>query len=245
VSLGAAFGEVSDDYARGRPVYPPAAVAAMLAGLPQPPAVVDVGAGSGQLTLPLAAAGANVKAVEPAAAARERLASRVSAIDARAEDLPLADASADLVTCADAFHWFDAERAVPEFHRVLRPGGRLCVAMLRPDWTDAQKAGWADPAWAVVGELFQRSDHPFRDGAVDPAAAVARAGGFGPDEVTEIPFDHRTDPLAYFMSMSVVGVLDVPGRERVRAQVAAVLEREGVTTVSVGFVAVLHAFARS
>jgi SAM-dependent methyltransferase len=49
----------------------------------------------------------------------------VALIAARAEELPLPDASAEAITVAAAMHWFDHERALPEFHRVLKPRGAL------------------------------------------------------------------------------------------------------------------------
>ena len=48
-------------------------------------------------------------------------------MDGTAEDIPLEDASVDLVTVAQAFHWFDGPAALAEIHRVLRPGGRLAL----------------------------------------------------------------------------------------------------------------------
>jgi ubiquinone/menaquinone biosynthesis C-methylase UbiE len=51
-----------------------------------------------------------------------------------AEELPLADASVDVATAAQAFHWFDLERALPELHRVIRPGGG--IAVLWNEWDD-------------------------------------------------------------------------------------------------------------
>ena len=117
--LGDSFHRVSGDYDRGRPRYPSAAVASMLEGLPEAPEVIDIGAGTGQLSAALADAGARVTAVEPGPDTRSLLEQRVGegvrVLDCRPEDLPLADESADLVVCADSFHWLDAERALAEF----------------------------------------------------------------------------------------------------------------------------------
>src|SRR5581483_3584905 len=46
-------------------------------------------------------------------------------VDGSAEEIPVGDGEADAVVAGSSMHWFDLERALPEFHRVLRPGGRL------------------------------------------------------------------------------------------------------------------------
>ncbi len=81
------------------------------------------------LTTALAAHGFEVVAVEPVAAMRARIAEheRVRIVDGTAEAIPAADASADGVTVAQAFHWFDAPRALAEIHRVVRPDGVLAL----------------------------------------------------------------------------------------------------------------------
>src|SRR5206468_4294904 len=87
-------------------------------------------AGTGKFTRALARTRARVKAVEPLEAMLAELRARSPDVDARigsAEELPLTDGSVDLVTVAQAFHWFDHDRAMPEIHRVLRPGGRLAL----------------------------------------------------------------------------------------------------------------------
>jgi ubiquinone/menaquinone biosynthesis C-methylase UbiE len=92
--------------------------------------VVDVGAGTGKLTRDLVPTGARVVAVEPLAEMLEQLAAAVpeaEALAGSAEELPLEDGSADAVVAASAFHWFDPDRALPEIHRVLKPGGALAT----------------------------------------------------------------------------------------------------------------------
>jgi SAM-dependent methyltransferase len=58
------------------------------------------------------------------------------AVDGVAEATGLPDASADAVTVAQAFHWFDGPRALAEIHRVLRPGGLLALLWNRRDTSD-------------------------------------------------------------------------------------------------------------
>jgi SAM-dependent methyltransferase len=104
--------------------------------------VVDVGAGTGKLTSLLVARGFEVIAVEPVAEMRAVLQARVGAADVRegtAEAIPVADGTADAVTVAQAFHWFDAERALVEIGRVLtRDGALLIFANVRDKTNELQ-----------------------------------------------------------------------------------------------------------
>jgi SAM-dependent methyltransferase len=124
----AGFGGDMSVYERGRPSYPADAVAWLVDGLGIRPGcdVVDLGAGTGKFTRLLVPTGARLSAVEPSEAMREQFARAVpgvSILDGTAMALPLADASVDVVTVAQAFHWFDVAAATTELARVLRPGG--------------------------------------------------------------------------------------------------------------------------
>ncbi len=101
----ASFGAVADRYQRGRPGYPPEAIEWLLG--PEPLHVLDLGAGTGKLTAALLAAGHAVTALEPLAEMRAILTETLpaaTAIDGRAEELPLADDSVDAVVAGSAFH---------------------------------------------------------------------------------------------------------------------------------------------
>jgi ubiquinone/menaquinone biosynthesis C-methylase UbiE len=120
------FAQVADEYDRGRPSYPPEAIAWLLGS--DPLEVLDLAAGTGKLTSALLAAGHHVLAVEPLAEMREILTSTLPAVQTlsgTAEALPLADASVDAVTVGSAFHWFDERLALAEIARTLRPPGVL------------------------------------------------------------------------------------------------------------------------
>ncbi|HEY7178965.1 MAG TPA: methyltransferase domain-containing protein [Gaiella sp.] len=176
----ASFARVADAYERARPGYPADAVL-WLAG-ETPCDVVDLGAGTGKLTRSLAALGHHVVAVEPLAEMLDRLRAAVPGVTAvvgTAESMPLPDGSADVVTCAQAFHWFDHEPALAEIARVLRPGGRIALVWNVRD----ERAAWvAELSDAMVGRTGVDR------GATEP---IERSGLYG--EVQRATFEHTQD----------------------------------------------------
>ncbi|MBA3821968.1 MAG: class I SAM-dependent methyltransferase [Deltaproteobacteria bacterium] len=122
------FSTIADRYAAYRPSYPPALVDA-LAEQTTPGTAWDVGCGSGQLAVGLAARFERVIATDPseaqlaAAAAHPRVEYRCE----RAEATSQADASVDLVVVAQAAHWFAWPGFVAEATRVARPGALIAL----------------------------------------------------------------------------------------------------------------------
>ncbi|HEX2369801.1 MAG TPA: class I SAM-dependent methyltransferase [Acidimicrobiia bacterium] len=129
------FGRAASTYHAGRPGYP---LEAVRWATPSGRRVVDLGAGTGNLTAALLALGRTPVAVEPdplmLAWLRTTVAG-VAAIAGSAEEIPLAGSSVDGVVAGQAAHWFDMHRAVPEMARVLRPGGSLGLIWNRIDPT--------------------------------------------------------------------------------------------------------------
>jgi len=135
--LPLAFGSVAEIYDRVRPPYfrPLLDRAQEVLELGSGACVLDLGAGSGRLTRELAARFDSVIAVEPDDEMRG-LIDVGTVLCGSAEKIPRTDASVDAVFVGEAFHWFDAERAVPELERVLRPRGG--VALFSNLWWDTE-----------------------------------------------------------------------------------------------------------
>lgn len=129
------FSDRVADYVKYRPTYPPVVLRFLTerAGLTPRSVVADVGAGTGISARLFLENGNTVYAVEPNAdmrrAADELLTTYLGyrGVDGTAEATTLPAASVDLVVAAQAFHWFDPDRAGAEFRRILRPGGRVAL----------------------------------------------------------------------------------------------------------------------
>ena len=211
------FAKVADAYERGRPGYPEEAVR-WLAG-DAACDVVDLGAGTGKLTRGLVALGHRVTAVEPLAEMRAELEAAlagVTALAGSAESIPLSDASADVVVCGQAFHWFDHASALPEIARVLRTGGgRLALVWNSRDDRDP----WMARLSAIIGnETVQETD-------VYPV--LQSSGLFGPVEISEFAFEQVLDRdglLDLVLSRSYCAKLPPADREPVLEAVGALYD---------------------
>ena len=163
------FGSEAAAYERGRPSYPPEAIDWLLPRAARD--VLDLGAGTGKLTTRLVERGLDVVAVDPIAEMLELLSSALPdtpALLGTAEQIPLPDNSVDAVLVAQAWHWFDPERAVAEVARVLRPGGRLGLVWNTRD----ERLGWVKDLGRVIGH----ENDPFTEevSLPEPFTDVAR-----------------------------------------------------------------------
>jgi SAM-dependent methyltransferase len=215
----ASFGHAADAYHRGRPPYP---VSAVEWAVPrQARRVLDLGAGTGKFTRLLLDAGLDVVAVEPSAPMRDQLAAvagQAAIFEGTAERVPLPDASVDAVVCAQAWHWVDPARAVPETARVLRPGGTLSLIWNIRDHTE--------PWVARLDEVMHR--HTRQEIDTEPEVG----GPFGDPERTEIRWRHtltRQDLLDMVASRSYVIVLSGAERRELLGAIGDLLDQHGLT----------------
>jgi ubiquinone/menaquinone biosynthesis C-methylase UbiE len=224
------FARSADAYERARPDYPDAAIAwlAERVGLGPGRTVLDLAAGTGKLTRPLAGTGAVVVAVAPVAEMRARIGPAAArALEGTAEAIPLPDASADALAVGQAFHWFDGPAALAEIHRVLRPGGALALVWNRRP-LDApvhaaieaiieghrgatpQHAGgrWRDAfdATPLFGPLEERE---FRHSRAQDADALADRVG-STSFVAALDDGPRAEVLAAVRALAADGPVDVP-----------------------------------
>jgi SAM-dependent methyltransferase len=200
------FGPVADRYERGRPPYLPAAVDWLLPDGTH--RVLDLGAGTGKLTRQLADRGLDVTAVDPSdgmLTELRRVLPGVPALTGTAEDIPLPDHAVDAVLVAQAWHWVDRDRAVPEIARVLAPGGQLGLIWNIRD----EREDWVRRLGEILG-----SEDLHREFAIGPP--------FGPVATHEFEWVNRITPdqlLDLVASRSYVILLPPDERAALLAQV--------------------------
>jgi SAM-dependent methyltransferase len=236
------FELVADLYERARPGYPQEAIEwiAGKIGLGSASTVLDLGAGTGKLTRALVETGARVIAVEPGDAMRselEHVLPDVEALRGAAEDIPLPDQSVDCIAVGQAFHWFRHDEAMPELHRVLRPGGALALL-----WNSRDQEA---PLQQEISDLIlpfvppDRSDHDRWPKALEESTLFTEV------EEAHFKFTHELDAdavCARIGSTSFVAAAPVEARRDLDARLRDVVARLGgvvafpyVTDVYVSF----------
>ena len=217
------FGAHADAYERARPEWPEEAARWLV---PEAAAlVVELGAGTGKLTRAVAALGARVVAVEPdprmLAVLRER---GLEGVEGSAEEIPFDAGAADGVVAGSSLHWFELDRALPEIHRILKPGGRFGFGWNHRDDRHPAVARMSETVYSAQARLrtprWRSRDWP---------AALTASGLFGNVEralfehVLELPREALGDHL---MSYSGVAALPDEERGRVLAEVAELLDAD-------------------
>jgi SAM-dependent methyltransferase len=156
------FSDRAADYVKYRPSYPAAAIDRILAGLGKESLVADVGAGTGISSRLIGDRGVQVLAIDPNTAMRTAATIHplVDFREGRAEATGLESSTVDLVTCFQAFHWFDPEPTLQEFRRILRPTGRLALVWNNRDRADAFTNEYSELTVAASTDraIHERSD---------------------------------------------------------------------------------------
>lgn len=219
------------DYIKYRPGYPRAMVALLEeeCGLTRESVIADVGSGTGILSELFLSAGVRVYGVEPNREMREAGERLLAAydnfvsVDGRAEETTLADASVDIVTAGQAFHWFDPASARREFGRILRDGGWAVLV-----WNDRRTEG--TPLLAEYERLLLEYGTDYKEVSSKWAAEENIRTLFGASEVRTKTFDNEQvvdfDGLkGRLMSASYAPVPGHPNHEPMMRELAALFER--------------------
>lgn len=205
------FSGVADVYERARPGYPERAIEWLVPAAGS--RVLELGAGTGKLTASLCEHGHDVVATDPSKPMLDRLVATldVPTVQTGAELLPFRANSFDVVVVAQAFHWFDAGRALPEIARVLRDGGVLSLVWNMRD----ESIPWARKLTEIIGS--EGDDYEWLyDGAL-PASPL-----FAPLQREDFGFWQTLDAdglLGLVRSRSYVAALDEQARDRVLERV--------------------------
>ncbi len=222
----------SADYEAARPSYPPEAVAWLVEqlGITSTSYVGDLAAGTGKLTRLLVPTGAFVFGIEPVAGMRATFLSVLPdtpLIASTAEALALRDASLDALVVAQAWHWFDHERASAEAARVVRHGGGLGLMWNARD----RSVPWVDEVWSIMDRVEKhapwRNHDEWRDSAARPTP------GFSNQRMAQFRHEQQitTEGVVQRMaSVSHVAVLPESERAVVLDEVRQVLATNPATS---------------
>jgi ubiquinone/menaquinone biosynthesis C-methylase UbiE len=213
------FSDRAETYAKYRPRYPDEMLQFLEALVAPPAAVADVGSGTGILTAQLLKCGYDVWAVEPNEAMRtaaERTLSDSTAfrsVVGTAEATTLEDRSIDLITCAQAFHWFERVQTRLELSRILKSDG--WVALL---WNERQED--ASPINRAYDDLLQAMASDYQNMSHRRIAAEDIRAFFAPGETQLRTFANSQTLdcdgfLGRLMSSSYVPNVGQPGHQEI------------------------------
>jgi SAM-dependent methyltransferase len=213
------------DYEAARPSYPPDAVAWLVErlGIRAGSRVCDLAAGTGKLTRLLAPTGAELLAVEPVPGMRatfREILPDVPVIAGAAEALPLRAGALHALVAAQAWHWFDHERASAEARRVLHAGGGLGLVWNARDRSEP----WVNAVWNIMDRVEKHA--PWRDHENWRDSAFRAMPGFGELERAEFRHVQSSTPegvVRRIASVSHVAVLPAGERAAVLDEVRAML----------------------
>jgi SAM-dependent methyltransferase len=215
------FGAAADDYATHRQGFPPS----FFARLPLTGRVLDLGTGTGTLAAGYAARGADVIALDYSRTMLAAAPASLARVVARAEAIPLADASIDAIVAGQCWHWFDGPRAAAECARVVRPGGAIAIVHL--DYT-VEPGGIGEATEALI--LARNPGWPLAGGvkSYEPRWRPHLEGA----GLVEVEVWSYVEPLRYTHAAwrgriracnGVLAVADPAGRAAIDAELATLL----------------------
>lgn len=213
-TLAKSFLNAGEDYDRFRPGFPEAAADAVLPARVR--TALDLGAGTGKFTVLIVPRADRVIAVEPSEQMLAVLRTKLPDVEAHigaAESIPASDSSVDVVTVAQAFHWFDREPACAEIRRVLVPGGTLGLL-----WNHS------DPACAW-DRACTRVAHPgLSEGLKADDSVTATLPGFEEPRFVQVPWQERITRADYISRWLTVSSF-LAASDDDRASMVAAIER--------------------
>jgi SAM-dependent methyltransferase len=230
--MSSLFDSAAEQYDAARPSYPPSVFDELerRTGVLRGRLVLDFGAGTGIASRQLASRGATVVSLDIGEQMLRRARDRgpqIPCVLADGHYMPVRDAAADLVTFAQAWHWFDGRVATAEVARVLTPGGYWAAW-----WNRASAAGetWFDRyedllSQCCPGYTWRRQ----RDSELEPSWTGGLVRALGPVEpagTVVLPWIRRVsaaDWLTDERSKSYVIALEPAVRDAVLAEVAAII----------------------
>lgn len=195
--------------------------------MPRGGVALDVGAGTGKFTRALARGRLRVVAVEPTDEMRRefrRVVRSVPMVGGRVEHLPIRTGSVDLVTVAQAFHWFPARRALGEFARVLRPSGGVALVWNRRD----RSVPWMADLTKLLDEYdpgIPRVHEERWRPALRSNSHFLRPGLRGFHHIQRVDLDTM---LARVLSISYIGALPAAQRRVVSRRVIELVKERGL-----------------
>jgi SAM-dependent methyltransferase len=217
------FGAHAGEYERARPAWPEEAARWLVPDYAK--LVVELGAGTGKLTRAVASLGVRVVAVEPDPRMLTVLRGLgLEGVEGSAEAIPFGDGVADGVVAGSSLHWFELDRALPEIHRVVRPGGRFGFGWNHRDDRHPAVARMGDAVYAAQ----ERTRGP-RWRSRDWTGELTTSGLF--EDVEHALFEHVHElPRAalddHLLSYSGVAALPEDERGRVGREVAQILDSD-------------------
>jgi ubiquinone/menaquinone biosynthesis C-methylase UbiE len=211
-------------YDSSRPDYPVDALEYFVSsfGLSATSRVLDLGAGTGIFTRQMLPYVGTMTAVDPSESMREALQTStqdVEVLEGSDIDIPLGDESVDVVFVAQAFHWFNAPRALEEIHRVLKPNGGLGLI-----WNERDES--VDWVLSLSRAMQWDTKQPYDVGA--DFTEIVASGPF--KDIERVTFAHsqtlsREGLLRRVLSTSYISTMMDEQRDLLMSDVIKVVEK--------------------